>query len=312
MANPSFHQTPCKRCSMSRIILLGAGASFGSDTSGVPPLGVALFDELRRFNPDAWGKIEGQMADRFREDFEEAVKAINPSILGPLQRAMAAYFFEFRPQSSSLYVQLSTRIKAARWSGSACTLNYERLFEISLISAGIRPVVGKPTTPGSTIELCLPHGCCHIFCDAARGAPGAVRFNAFAVRTDGPVKVIVDPSEHRRRIITDAFPPVMSYFEPQKRTTAGHSFIEGQRRRWTELASSAETICVVGIKVRPHDTHVWEALAKTSGRIVYCAGPSAADEYRAWAAMVGRNDRDLLLPGYFRDEFNRICTELSL
>lgn len=297
---------------MSEIILFGAGASFGSDTSGTPPLGVALFDELGRFNPDGWGRIDGALATRFREDFEEAIKVVNPAALGPLQRAMAAYFFQFQPRPSSLYRQLATRIRAARWLGAACTLNYERLLEISLVTAGIRPVVGEATDPGTTLELCLPHGCCHIFCDAARGAAGAVTFNAFAVRTDGPVMVIADPAEHRGRILTDAFPPVMSYFEPQKRTTAGHSFIEGQRRRWAELTSSAHTVCIVGVKVRPHDTHVWEPLARTGGPIVYCSGVSAAEEYRAWAAAVGRGDNDLILRGHFRDEFDRVCAELGV
>lgn len=297
---------------MTGLILFGAGASFGSDTSGFPPLGVRLFEELRRFNPDGWGKIDGGLADAFRRDFEDALRRLNPSAVAPLQRAMAAYFFTFQPRSSNLYVALAGRVAARRWAGAACTINYERLLELSLLNRDIQPVVGQPTDPGKTLELCLPHGCCHIFCDSARGAAGAVTFDAFAVKTDGPVSVINDPAQHRQRILTDAFPPVMSYFEPQKRTTAGHSFIEGQRTRWKGLVAAADRVAVIGVKVRRHDDHIWGPLAAAPGNIIYCSGPAASAEFIQWAADVGRGSRDLPLKGRFGDEFDNICSEVGL
>lgn len=299
-------------CNMAGLILFGAGASFGSDTSAVPPLGARLFEELRRFNPDGWGQVDGHLASSFRRDFEDALKDVNPVALGPLQRAMAAYFFSFQPRPSSLYMTVAGRIAARRWAGSACTINYERLLELSLLNRGIQPVVGQPTEPGTTLELCLPHGCCHIFCDSARGAAGAVTFNAFAVRTDGPVNMITDPGQHRQRILTDAFPPVMSYFEPQKRTTAGHSFIEGQRARWKALVAAADRIAIIGVKVRRHDDHIWVPLAATQGTIIYCAGPTALLEFTKWAADARRGSRDLPLKGRFGDELDRICSEVEL
>ena len=60
---------------MSKLFLLGAGASFGSDSHYTPPLGAGLFDSLRRFNPDGWGTVAGSLADSFRADFESAMKA---------------------------------------------------------------------------------------------------------------------------------------------------------------------------------------------------------------------------------------------
>ena len=226
---------------MAGLFLLGAGASFGSDSSDVPPLTASLFDELRRFNPDGWGKVDHGLEHAFRRDFEDSIRRLNPMVIPPLQRAMAAYFFSFQPRESSLFMTLAARIAARKWAGAACSINYERLFELSLSHRGVQPVVGNRTEPGKTLELCLPHGCCHIFCDV-RGAATSVTLNAFAVATDGPVSVITDPAQHRERILADAFPPVMSYFEPQKRTTAGHSFIEGQRARWKDLVAAADRI----------------------------------------------------------------------
>jgi hypothetical protein len=294
--------------------LFGAGASYGSDIQGVPPLGAGLFDELRRFNPDAWGLISGDLATLFRSDFEEGIKSIAPHALAPLQRAMAAYFFEFGPlASSSLYVQLARRIRrSSGWSGAACTLNYERLLERSLALVGVRPFIGQPPPGRPGFELCLPHGCCHLFCDGARGTAGAVSLNGFAVQMNGPVSVIEDPQRHRARVIGDAFPPVMSYFEPAKRTTAGHSFIERQRTRWRELTANAKTIVIVGVRVRPHDDHVWSPIASSSAQVVYCGGPTGAPEYYAWASAERPGQTDRILEGHFREEFPTICSEAGL
>ncbi|MBI1986755.1 MAG: hypothetical protein HYS70_00180 [Nitrospinae bacterium] len=298
---------------MEYLFLFGAGASYGSDSQNTPPLGAGLFDELRRFNPDTWGTIGGALATEFRQDFEQAMKSVNPQALASLQRAMAAYFFQFAPRTSSLYFQLAQRIVASKgWSGAGCTLNYERLLEVSLLASGIRTFVGERAPGLSGVELCLPHGCCHLFCDAVQGTAAGVSFHGFGVQTDGPVTVIADPQKHRARILGDAFPPVMSYFEPAKQTTAGRSFIEGQRNRWAALATSAKTIVVVGVRVRPHDNHIWKPLSSTSARIVYCGGPSGSPEYLSWASAARAGRADRVLNGYFRDEFATICAEAGL
>jgi hypothetical protein len=76
--------------------LFGAGASYGSDIQGVPPLGAGLFDELRRFNPDAWGLISGDLATLFRSDFEEGIKSIAPTCAGPPSARHGSIFFRIR------------------------------------------------------------------------------------------------------------------------------------------------------------------------------------------------------------------------
>lgn len=297
---------------MDTVLLLGAGASHGSDTLDVPPLGNELFDALCRFNPDGWGAITGELAQHFRTDFENAMQSVSQQSLAPLQRAMAAYFFAFYPNQSNLYVALANRIAARKWAGAICTLNYERLLELSLMHADVQPFIVSPPAVRHAIELCLPHGCCHLFCDSARGQSGAVVFSGYDVRTDGTMSVVADPHRHGARITQGAFPPVMSYFEPQKRTTAEHSFIEGQRNRWSALASSAKTIVVIGVQVRPHDDHIWNPIAASPARVVYCSGPSAADGYADWAKTHRVTQNDRVLKGYFKEEFDPLCCELGL
>lgn len=118
-----------------KIFLLGAGASFGSDVVGTPPMGGTLFDALRAFNPAGWGQLPTDLASLFRSDFERGMAQlaeVNPHAMPILQRAMAAFFFEFKPRPSNLYVELGKRMRLRGWSGAVGTLNYERLLEMSL------------------------------------------------------------------------------------------------------------------------------------------------------------------------------------
>lgn len=290
------------------LILFGAGASFGSDTTGVPPLVNSLFDELVAFNPSGWGKVSSDQAELFRRDFEAGMKVISSHYMPPLQRAMAAFFFNFIPKESNLYIKLAEKIKSQTWEGAIATLNYERLLELSLSFSRIRLVVGRKAEANSEIEVCFPHGCCHLFCQSVRGAAQAVSLSGRDVRINGRIEVIADSQQFQKRINSDAFPPVMSYFDPSKETTSGASFIKNQRKRFAELASEASIVGVVGLRVRAHDEHIWKPLAQTSANIVYCSGQSSGEEFKTWADENRPHKTDVVLPYYFSDGFEELCS----
>ena len=292
-------------------MLFGAGASCGSDTQTTPPLGAGLFDELCRYNPDGWGAIPDDLASCFREDFEQALPKVHPYTLGPLQRAMAAYFFQFRPRRCSLYFRLAERIRAGNWHVAFASLNYDRLLELALRGAGLCVAVGRPAELYTDVEVCLPHGCCHLFCDGLIAAPNGVYFSALNVNMNGPVIAVNDPNDHRAQISGNSIPPVMSYFEPLKRTTAAPSFISSQRARLAKLFQTASTVAVIGMKVRPYDTHIWDPLRATRARIVYCAGKEAGEEFRLWSDAAGRQC-DEVLPAFWADAFDGLCSHVGI
>lgn len=293
------------------LIIFGAGASFGSDSNNVPPLGSGLFSALQQFNPNDWGKIDGDLANSFQSDFEAAMPKVNSHALPPLQRVMADYFFRFQPTHNSLYYKLANLIAQKTWDGAFVTLNYERLLEISLLAAKINPF-DKNTTTEKFIELCLPHGACNLFCESVKGLASAISFAGLNVQTNGPIIGIRDTNTFQQRIQNDAFPPVMSYFEPSKRTTSGANFIEAQRKRFIDLVNEAEKIAIVGLRVREHDKHIWEPLSKTKAKLIYCSGKSAGEEFSKWLEKNRNEKNDVILNSYFQDEFDNIIGELEL
>lgn len=299
------------------LLFLGAGASFGShpEKSNVPPLGADLFDELSRFDKSTWSLVPPEIQSVYRDDFEKGMLALNerlPHALTIVQRSMAAFFFRFAPTPSNLYVKLAKGIKATEWTGSVATLNYERMMQLALMNQGCKLFINARNSEG--IELCLPHGCCNLFCESVRGLSSAVSMAGKSVTTHGPIVSVDHPDIFWSRIRHDAFPPVMSYFEPSKFTTSGADFIAAQRTRLSSLILEAAAIAVVGVQVREQDSHIWDSLAQTDARIYYCAGESAAQLYEAWAekSRISKVDRDTVSPRYWSDDFDAILKHVEI
>ncbi|MFH4963671.1 hypothetical protein V8G69_01590 [Gaetbulibacter sp. M235] len=297
---------------MKNIILFGAGASFGSDTSDVPPLTPLLFEKLANFNPHGWGALPNEYRTSFKEDFEQGmIKVANerPHDLPILQRAMAAFFFDFQPKNTNLYYRFAQELKKSPKKVSLATLNYERLLEISFNAAGHNLMIGIPNP--NEIELILPHGCCHLFCESVRGMAGAVSFAGMNVQVNGEIKIISNPQDFNQRINNDAFPPVMSYFEPSKRATAGQNFLEEQRARYNELIQKAETITVIGVKIREHDTHIWDPIKNSNAKFVYCSGSIELDDYNEWTLRNRGAKDNVFIDGFWSNNFNEVINELE-
>ncbi|HUT22196.1 MAG TPA: hypothetical protein VMX18_02165 [Candidatus Bipolaricaulota bacterium] len=295
------------------LIVLGAGASYGSDKpANTPPLTNKLFDELCKSNPEGWGSLDGKYKKLFRQDFEQAMEQVakeQPQNMTILQRAMAYYFYKFEPYCSNLYYQLAKKIKKTTWDGAFVSFNYERLLELSLSRVGFQPYIGnKPKNSNNLIELCLPHGYCDIFCTAVKAGSTTI-FSGCNV--DGPVKKTKTEEEFEGEI-KNSVPPVMSYFVPSKVTMSGTSFINQQRNRFKELTQTSSVIVIIGMRIRKHDEHIWDPLSSTSAKIIYCAGTSAGEEFKVWAEKNRKGKEDIMLQLYFRNNFKQICFHLGI
>lgn len=314
-----------------KLIIFGAGASFGSEKN-MPPLGKDLFHDLQKAGPNSWGAFDRSLSDRFEDDFESAldyVKEKNTVSLIGIQKSLAGYFAKFRPTSNSLYVKLLRMIKETKTNISVATLNYDRLLQISMGVLGLTAKFDSAVLPN--VEVCYPHGCCNFFCEGVRASNGVtvrdrsiilgkdasmklnrggrVTFAPEGVTTDGASMLVVnDPKIYVEKISED-LPPVMSYFIPSKFTTSCHNFLMRERKRLEELIMNAEVIAIIGVAVREHDKHIWDPLASTRAKIVYCSG-SGDKKYSEWARH-SRASSAVVLPGHWDENFDEICSRLG-
>jgi hypothetical protein len=294
------------------LIIFGAGASYGSDTCNIPPLGANLFNAL-----NTWGSLPYEYKVALQNDFEQGIQKISQErsvLLAPLQRSMALFFFNFGIRTNNLYNVIAERIKKTGWNlrGSLVTLNYEKMLPMALNHNNLRPVLLPLNNQMQTneIEICLPHGICNLFVSGVRATRG-VTFTA-GVMFDGPPECVDNQYQFQYRVINDVIPPIMSYFEPQKSNCSGGNFIGSMRRRYQELVLHADKIAIIGLKVRSFDIHIWEPLSKTNAELIYYSGKQGIKEFSDWCGRerVGKANKNV--EGYFSQCFDSLCTEIGI
>lgn len=104
----------------------------------------------------------------------------------------------------------------------------------------------------------------------------------------------------------------MSYVEPKKETTSGVNFIKQHRHMFSKLVSNASVVGIVGVRIRPTDNHIWDPLAKTSAKLIYCLGKESGQEFDEWKKQNRPGNQDITLYGYFDDCFDQLCEQLNI
>ena len=114
-----------------------------------------------------------------------------------------------------------------------------------------------------------------------------------------------DIADFRNEAKSNVFPPVMSYFEPNKFTVSCSNFIDDNRRQFAATIAASEKIAIVGLNVHPVDRHIWEPLSKTNGQVFYLGGSVGGAKYQTWAGSVGRS-KDIVDARYFADGYDAL------
>lgn len=305
-----------------KMIFFGAGASFGSDIKDTPPLSCNLYNKLKLYDPLNWN-LPSNIVDSFISDFEKGLLLLyekNPTMISILQRSIASFFFDFEPQQNNLYKKLAKQIYSSNWEGYLATINHDRLLLLSLIQEDLiinikdflkiknNHLIDKK----KEIELILPHGSCNLFNESIMESGfGNIKLNGLCVSTRGKINMINDINDFKNRI-KNKFPPVMSYFEPQKTTTSGVNFIEKQRERFNQCIMDSEIIGIIGVKVRPSDSHIWDSLSKTEGKLIYCSGERDGTEFHNWGINCRKHNHDKIIHKNFSDGFDEFRESLGI
>ena len=288
------------------LIFLGAGASHGSDIANTPPLGNRLFDELADFDPQCWGKLPQEWQEEFREDFEAAMLGfLTQGFFGaPLQWKMAEYFFKrFIISPTNIYIKLLSMIRRSLQEFSIATLNYDTLLFQAAVRANVSLAVGSPENDQDKLSLCLPHGSSILCCEGIKGSSGVSY--SYGVGTGGRVRIFRDNADFDNEMATNVFPPVMSYFEPNKHTVSCSNYIKSQREIFKDWVGSAAAIAIVGVNVRPIDSHIWEPISLTKAHILYIGGMEGGGTFKTWATNQNLEHYSII-PDYFAEGISEL------
>jgi hypothetical protein len=299
------------------VFLFGAGASafIGECFPRNPPLGIDLFRELQRAGGIA-STVDNELARIFDQDFELGMaefRRLREIETIAFLREMARYFVQFEPGPESHYCALVRIVANARRPSILATLNYDLLIESAISQQGLRVTYHGLPVPRQNIPVLKIHGSCNFLPDIAgriRGAsfdlsaaaPGSSAVNA-------PVRAAVNRSEVLEFCSReDSIAPAIALYAKGKQVLICPDFVRRQQDDWRREVKKASRLFVVGVRVNPEDSHIWESLRSSRGDLFY-VGPHP-NPFPDWAKTNGR-PRAYRLANSFEGGLRLMQRELS-
>lgn len=294
---------------MDKLVLLGAGASYGSELTGrpVPPLGPDLFDRLAS-RPGIASRLPKSTQQLFK-DFEKGMAEFAVSNNGDIQqfqREMACYLAEFTPSPNSLYCELLKLFD--RKETIFASLNYDLLLEEAMEACGYHACYDLKLLY-RRIRLIKPHGSSNFWYDL----PGHVFRNIKVVNCGTALSAPVRPRNRVESLALcqtdDSFAPAMSLYAKGKEVKTCPDFVIQQQALFEEACLSVKEIYIIGVRVVPEDAHVWGPLMKSSAHLTYFGRGNDESEFMAWVKSVGKENFSFV-QGYFGEALDYIKMKL--
>lgn len=271
---------------MASLVLLGAGASYGS--VGVdpypPPLGNQLFGELVNRGGVASSLPDG-LKRLFEYNFEEGMaKYFEDSRKNVMtfQRELAEYLAEFKITEKSVYLRLINAVGRSRVIFSS--LNYDLLFEQAALGLGYG-VRYDSASLANEIPLLKIHGSCNFWPNFPMGMlRGCVMEDSGVADIEANIRPLDQYETLLRCRGEDSVAPAIALFAKGKAVRVCPSFVEFQYAQWKGVAEAASKIFIVGVRVHPVDAHIWEIIGKSKSAVYYFGFDSDESEFGAWKA----------------------------
>lgn len=295
---------------MDTVVLLGAGASYGSlDVRPYPPpLGNHLFDALDALGGAA-SRIPDEIKAEFRRNFEVGMVRYYEYAEGKIMafhRELAGYLASFEPGPDNAYAVLGELLGSA--TTSYVSLNYDLLLEESLFRRGHRVAYVQARTP-DIFEVVKIHGSCNFWpflgnnifigCEAGMNLAGDV---------GAPVVPIGRDETLRRCAGDEGFAPAIAMYAEGKDVRVCRDAIRVHQERWESLVNNAKRIIVIGVRVNPVDAHIWGVVANAGAAITYFGLEGDLGPWNDWVASVSRDHATFHL-GTFADAIAKLRDE---
>lgn len=271
---------------MAVIVLLGAGASFGSKKAlpHTPPLGNKLFDDLTARGGIA-ARLPKEIQNIFKSNFEEGMleyyKMSDGNIM-TFQRELAHYLAEFSPLPDNIYIKLINTLNRSRVIYSS--LNYDLLFEISAGHCNLNTYyTSQNHTDG--VRLLKIHGSSNFWPDIQTGSfVGCTFMGSGRADIQAPIRPLNQQQTIYKCLQEDSVAPAIAMFAPGKQVKISPDYVENQYRMWLEAVKKASKIFIVGVRVHEVDTHIWGELGKIKGSVHYFGFENDKHEFTQWKA----------------------------
>lgn len=272
---------------MAAVILLGAGASYGSGDvePHQPPLGNGpdgLFARLEAAGGLA-ASLPSDLKSLFRADFEQGMAKFYEYADGDImrfQREMAAYLAQFTPGKANAYIRLIRTVGPRR--AIYASLNYDLLFELAAGSLNFNTHYSiEPVATG--IRLVKPHGSSNFWPDIPVGMlRGSTVRRSGRADVQASIRPLNQEETLHRCTVEDSLAPAIAMYAEGKAVKISPDYVERQQELWRSAVRGASRIYVVGVRVHHLDVHVWGELGRARAPVTYFGREWDREQYEEW------------------------------
>jgi hypothetical protein len=274
------------------VVLLGAGASYGSGESypECPPLGKDLFSKLEKLGGVAANLAEVLKA-AFRENFEAGMARYREEgqNIPALHRELGGYLARFTPGQKNVYGRLVKSLGVNRVV--YCSLNYDLMLELAAGKIGFPTQYSPEFVDSKNIRIIKPHGSSNFWLDLNFLALKGVKISGCEHDFEGPVRPLPHDETLMRCDFESELSPAISMYAEGKEVYTCPGYVTEHRKHWENVAAKASRIFVVGVRVHTVDDHIWGVLAKSKAHVTYF-GISDNDEHEFHHWMKTSNKRN--------------------
>ncbi|HBS0737338.1 TPA: hypothetical protein MAA64_002498 [Klebsiella pneumoniae] len=269
---------------MPNIILLGAGASYGSgDTIPYPPpLGPHLFKNLEGLGGIS-STLPVELKTVFMDNFEKGMLEFHnryPSKTMQFQRELAGYLARFTPLDTNHYTRLIKSINPNRVIYSS--LNYDLLFEIAAAAQGLSTIYSNVKEKKS-IRMLKIHGSSNFWPDLMGvQIRGSTFISNGEAEVEAGVRALNQKDAITRAVEEDSVAPAIALYAEGKQVRVCPSFVRAQQEMWGQSVRLAPKIFIVGVKINLIDSHVWDVISESKAIIYYFGLHNDKHDFEFW------------------------------
>lgn len=287
---------------MATLMLLGAGASFGSEPDRslpTPPLGIDLFARLEELGRIS-ASIPVHIKKVLQKDFEVGMGVLDKEcqfFVQGFHRELCLYLSGFSPSDSNYYIELLRLVGNKNYIFAS--LNYDMMLEDAANILGLNYHYNVQGGVES-VRVLKPHGSLNFWPDVPASMFVNCGFGGKGAVLDTTVTALTKARAIRRCTAETSLSPSISMYAKGKRVTICPAFVSRQQAFFTQACKSASRIIILGVKVIPEDRHIWEAIGNSPADIYYFGNEADEVLLRNWADNADRKNVNFSL-GYFKE-----------
>jgi hypothetical protein len=209
---------------------------------------------------------------------------------------MSLFLAEFDVGPANLYHRLLKLAIPHRSKVVLATLNYDLLVELAADDAKVTIRYAGLHDSMEGVSLLKLHGSVNFLPDLGRSTIRGVKLGRSRRIVSAPARAASKPETIRFCRTEDTLAPAVALYAAGKEVLYSEVIVQQQQEEFRREVSRAAEVCLIGVRVNPTDTHIWEPLSAARARISYVGFEPSS--FTDWARAASRTTDQVLAQSF--------------